>query len=113
MDAASPGVRDVNWVAHWPMLVLLVLLLLLLIATMGIIKGMRVVAWYEVNGDTTCRPSAPLVADRRPGTIAATTAASAAASAAASGEEQATVATAAMLYCSSGRRGGGGGGGGW
>ncbi len=110
MDAASPGVRDVNWVAHWPMLVLLVLVLLLLIATMGIIKGMRVVAWYEVNGDTTCRPSAPLVADRRPGTIAA----SAAASAAASGEEQATVATAAMLYCSSGRRGGGGGGaGGW
>ena len=110
MDAASPGVRDVNWVAHWPMLVLLVLLVLLLIATMGIIKGMRVVAWYEVNGDTTCRPSAPLVADRRPGTIAATTAASAAAS----GEEQATVATAAMLYCSSGRRGGGGGGaGGW
>ena len=110
MDAASPGVRDVNWVAHWPMLVLLVLLVLLLIATMGIIKGMRVVAWYEVNGDTTCRPSAPLVADRRPGTTAATTAASAAAS----GEEQATVATAAMLYCSSGRRGGGGGGaGGW
>ena len=106
MDAGSPGVRDVNWVAHWPMLVLLVLLL---IATMGIIKGMRVVAWYEVNGDTTCRPPAPLVADRRPGTIAATTAATAAAS----GEEQATVATAAMLYYSSGGRGRGGGGGGW